>query len=332
MNAKPFLRRREILTCIGGLGASLLVPVIAQAQALQMATIVVGLAPGGATDAAARKLADGIRGKYARATMVDNRTGAGARLAIQHVKAAAPTGATLLLTPASMMAIYPHTYKDLAYDPVKDLVPVGMVSTSELGFAVGPGVPASVKTLADYLAWLRGAAANATFGHGATGSGPHFLGEMLGLLSNVQMAQAGYRGSQPALLELLGGHIPAVAAPLGEFLPHLKTGKLRVLGVTGARRSRFLPEVPTFKELGVALNEMTEWFGVFAPAGTPEAVVDQANAAIKVALANPELVTAYGQMGMETVWSSPAELGDRLRADIQRWRGVVRQIGFTGQS
>lgn len=317
---------------IGCLGAVLVAPA-AEAQALlDLATIVVGLAPGGATDVAARKLGDSIRGSYARATIVDNRTGAGARMAIQFVKAAAPTGATLLLTPASMMAIYPHTYKDLAYDPVKDFVPVGIIATTELGYAVGPGVPDNVKTLGDYLTWLRGSAANATFGHGATGSGPHFLGEMLGRLSSVNMTQAGYRGSQPALLELLGGHIPAVAAPLGEFLPHLKTGKLRVLGVTGERRSRFLPDVPTFKEAGIALSEMTEWFGVFAPAGTPEAVVQQANDAIKKALTSPDLMTAYGQMGMETAWSSSAGLGAQLRADIERWRGVVRQIGFTAQS
>lgn len=332
MNVNFPFRRRKALAWMGAIGAGVLGHAAHAQAALDMATIVVGLSPGGATDAAARKLADGLRGSYARTAIVDNRTGAGARLAVQFVKAAAPTGTTMLLTPASMMAIYPHTYKDLAYDPLKDLVPVGMVATSELGYAVGPAVPETVKTLGDYLTWLRGSAANATFGHGATGSGPHFLGEMLGRLSNVQMTQAGYRGSQPALLEMLGGHVPAVAAPLGEFLPHLKSGKVRVLGVTGSRRSRFMPEVPTFKEIGIALSEMTEWFGVFAPAGTPDKIVQQANVAMKAALANPDLVIAYGNMGMETAWSTAGELSDRLRVDTERWRGVVRQIGFTAQS
>jgi len=326
------MTRRHALTSIGVFAAST-IPTLAQAEPpVGLATIVVGLAAGGATDAAARRLAEGLRGSYAKSVVVDNRTGAGARLAIQHVKAAAPNGATLLLTPASMMTIYPHTYKDLAYDPVKDLISVAMVSTSELGYGVGPAVPDSVKTMADYQAWIKTSATAATFGNGATGSGPHFLGELLGRMSGVKMTPAGYRGSQPALLDLLGGHVPAVAAPLGEFLPHMKTGKIRLLAVTGNKRSRFLPEAPTFKELGIALSDMTEWFGVFAPAGTADHLVQQANAAIKTALTNPELVNAYGQMGMETVWSSPADLGDRLRSDIQRWRGIVTQIGFTAQS
>ncbi|NZA03385.1 hypothetical protein H0I39_19735 [Ottowia beijingensis] len=139
------MTRRHALTSIGMLAAGT-IPTLAHAEPpVGMATIVVGLAAGGATDAAARRLAEGIRGNYAKTVVVENRTGAGARLAIQHVKAAAPNGSTLLLTPASMMAIYPHTYKDLAYDPVKDLVSVALVSTSELGYGVGSAVPESVK-------------------------------------------------------------------------------------------------------------------------------------------------------------------------------------------
>lgn len=326
------MTRRHALTSIGMLAAGT-IPTLAHAEPpVGMATIVVGLAAGGATDAAARRLAEGIRGNYAKTVVVENRTGAGARLAIQHVKAAAPNGSTLLLTPASMMEIYPHTYKDLAYDPVKDLVSVALVSTSEFGYGVGSAVPESVKTMADYQAWIKTSEAAATFGHGATGSGPHFLGELLGRLSGVKMTQTGYRGSQPALLDLLGGHIPAVAAPLGEFLPHMKSGKIRMLAVTGNARSRFLPDAPTFKELGIALSDMTEWVGVFAPAGTPDKLVQQANAAIKAALTNTELVNAYGQMGMEAIWSSSADLAARLNSDLQRWRGVVKQIGFTAQS
>jgi tripartite-type tricarboxylate transporter receptor subunit TctC len=326
------ITRRHALTSIGMLVAST-IPTLARAEPpIGAATIVVGLAAGGATDAAARRLAEGLRGNYAKNFVVENRTGAGARIAIQYVKAAAPNGATLLMTPASMMTIYPHTYKDLAYDPVKDLVPIAMVATSELGYGVGPAVPDTVKTMADYQAWIKTSATAASFANGATGSGPHFLGELLGRISGVKMAAVGYRGSQPALVDLLGGHVPAVSAPLGEFLPHMKTGKIRMLAVTGDKRSRFLPEAPTFKELGIALSDMTEWFGMFAPVGTADDLVQQASAAIKTALTNPELVSSYGQMGLEAAWRSPVDLGERLRADIQRWRGVVTQIGFTAQS
>lgn len=331
MNARMINRR----SMLGTLGAVSLggVPLLSQAEpSVAMATIVVGLAAGGATDAAARRLAEGLRGTYAKSTVVENKTGAGARLAIQFVKGAAPNGATMLLTPASMMAIYPHTYKNLAYDPQKDLVPVGIVSTSDLGFAVGPAVPTSVKSINDYLSWAKANPSKSNFGSGATGSGPHFLGELLGRIGKVPMTHAGYRGSQPAILEMLGGHLPAVSAPLGEFLPHMKTGQIRVLAVTGIKRSAFLPDVPTFQEIGIPLSDMTEWFGVFMPAGTPSALVQQASAAMKTAVAQPELVNAYGLMGMEAIWTTPQDLAARLSADIQRWKKVVEQIGFTAES
>lgn len=326
------ITRRNMMKAAGALGFGGL-PLISHAEpSVAMATIVVGLAAGGATDAAARRLAEGLRGTYAKSTVVENKTGAGARLAIQHVKSSVANGTTMLLTPASMMAIYPHTYKNLAYDPQKDFVPIGIVSTSDLGFAVGPAVPSSVKSINDYLEWTKASPARSNFGSGATGSGPHFLGELLGRLGKVSMAHAGYRGSQPAILEMMGGHLPAVSAPLGEFLPHLKTGLVRVLAVTGSKRSNFMPDVPTFQEIGIPLSDMTEWFGVFMPAGTPNALVQQASAAMKIAVANPELINAYGMMGMEAIWSTPQELANRLSADLQRWKKVVEQIGFTAKS
>ncbi|WP_241672997.1 Bug family tripartite tricarboxylate transporter substrate binding protein [Lacisediminimonas profundi] len=325
------MTRRQLLACMGAIGAGIL-PTAARADALDMATIVVGLSPGGATDIAARRLAEAMRGRYAKTLIVENKTGAAARLAPQHVKGSAPNGATLLLTPASMMAIYPNTYRNLGYDPIKDFAPVGIISTSDLGFAVGPAVPSSVKTITDYLAWLKANPSKANFGSGASGSGPHFLGELLARMGGVKMVHAGYRGTQPAILDLIGGHLPAVSGPLGEFLPHLKGGQIRVLAVTGSKRSAFLPNVPTFKEHGFALSEMTEWFGIFAPAGTSPQLIAQASAAMKAAAANPDLVNAYGTMGMETAWSSPEELAARLRTDMQRWRGIVDQIGFSADS
>lgn len=326
------MTRRTALAALGGVCAGWLPTVAAADPSISTASIVVGLAAGGATDAAARHLADGMKGRFATTVLVDNKTGAAARLAPQFVKAATPNGATLLLTPASMMAIYPHTYRNLGYDPVRDFAPVGIVATSDLAFAVGPGVPASVKTLADYLAWVKANPAGGTFGTGASGSSPHFLCELLARAAGVKMVHAGYRGSQPAILDLLGGHIPAVAAPMGEFLPHLKGGQLRVLAVTGASRSRFFPDVPTFRELGMSIGDMTEWFAVFAPAGTPAAVIAQVNAAMQVSLARPELARAYALMGMEVVPSTPDELAQRLRTDMQRWQPIVAQIGFTADT
>lgn len=330
---KISLNRRHAMASMAAIGIAGLVPGFALAQVtMDMATIVVGLSVGGATDAAARNIAEGMRGTYARSVLVENRTGAGARLAIQHVADAKPDGSTLVLTPASMMAIYPYTYIDLAYDPKRDLVPVGIVATTEVVFAIGPAVPDSIKTIADYLEWVKTATSAETFAHGATGSGPHFLGELLGQLSGIKMVPVGYRGSQPAVLDMLGGHVPAVAAPLGEFLPHIAGGKVRVLGVTGTKRSRFLPDTPTFEEAGIALSDMTEWFGVFAPAKTSAEQVRRASSSLKVALQKPGLETAFGVMGMEVAWSTPESLRARLDADLKRWADVVQRVGFTAQS
>ncbi|MCK9510834.1 MAG: Bug family tripartite tricarboxylate transporter substrate binding protein [Pigmentiphaga sp.] len=322
--------RHAVLTSLIA-GTLLTTSSIAVAQAVERASIVVGLAAGGATDAAARGLAEKMRGTYGKSVVVENKTGAGARIAIQHTKDAAPDGTTLLLTPASMMAIYPHTYSPLGYDPVEDFVPVGMLSISEIGYGIGPSVPESIQTLEQYREWIKTNPNAATFAHGATGSGPHLLGELLGRLSGVSMVQTGYRGSQPAILDLMGGHVPAVAAPLGEFLPHVSTGKIRMLGVTGDQRSKFLPNVPTFKEQNVPLSEMTEWFGVFMPAGTPQQLVEQANLSLKAATEDSKLVNSLALMGMEPMWSTPADLQARLQRDIARWRDVIKEVGFTAQ-
>lgn len=322
--------RHAVLTSLIA-GTLLTTSGIAIAQAVERASIVVGLAAGGATDAAARGLAEKMRGTYGKSVVVENKTGAGARIAIQHTKDAAPDGTTLLLTPASMMAIYPHTYSPLGYDPVEDFVPVGMLSISEIGYGIGPSVPESIQTLEQYREWIKTNPNAATFAHGATGSGPHLLGELLGRLSGVSMVQTGYRGSQPAILDLMGGHVPAVAAPLGEFLPHVSTGKIRMLGVTGDQRSQFFPNVPTFKEQNVPLSEMTEWFGVFMPAGTPQQLVEQANLSLKSATEDSKLVNSLALMGMEPMWSTPADLQARLQRDIARWRDVIKEVGFTAQ-
>lgn len=323
--------RRQALAGLSALAASIFLPT-AHAQSGEIAMLVVGLAAGGATDVAARRLAEKLSGNYARSVLVENKTGAAARLAVQHVKAAAPNGLTLLLTPASMLTIYPHTYPKLAYKPAQDLLAVGMVGVSELGFAVGPAVPAGVGSVADYLAWCKGDTSRTAFGSGAMGSGPHFLGEMVGRHAGVRMNHVGYRGSQPAVLDLLGGHVPAVAAPLGEFLPHMKSGQIRMLGVTGSSRSRFLPEAPTFKEQSLPLQDMTEWFGMFLPAGTPATILQRASAAVQSAVTTAEFANGVAAMGIEARWQTGPELAARMQADTTRWGPIVSQIGFTAES
>ncbi|OYU72109.1 MAG: twin-arginine translocation pathway signal protein, partial [Burkholderiales bacterium PBB5] len=174
-----------------------------------------------------------------------NRTGAGGQLALSHVKDAPADGSVLLLVPSSHVAVYPHTYRKLPYHPVEDFAPVSLVAHANMAFGVGPMVPASVKTLADYLAWAKANPAQASYGSPAPGSIAHLLAAYVGSTSGVPLTHIPYRGSTAALQDLRGGTLPAHSGPAGVFLPLLGTGQIRLLCVSGEARSRFLPNVPT---------------------------------------------------------------------------------------
>lgn len=325
------ISRRQIIHTAGA--ASLMavgLRAFAQAQ-LETIKIVTGFPPGGTSDAICRRVAERIAPGYAKAAFVENKTGAGGQIAVQFVKNAAPDGATLLQTPMSMLGIYPHIYKKLPYDPVADLAPVSLGCTFDFGFAVGPAVPASVKNLPDFLAWCKANPALATFGSPAAGSTPHFIGVLLGRSAGVDIKHAAFRGTQPAILDMIGGQIPAVSGPVGEFTQHVAAGKCRLLGVSGATRSPFAPSTPTFVEQGLKDFVYDEWFGFYLPAKTPADIVNRLNTALRAALAAPETVAGLAGMGLEAKSSTPAELAARLKADTERWGPLVKAIGFTAE-
>lgn len=259
--------RRQLLQTTG---ASALLAGLGQqafAQAgIETATIVTGFAAGGTSDTICRRVAQKMQPDYARAVVVENRTGAGGQIAIGYVKGRPADGATILQTPTSMLTIYPHIYKKLPYDPVADLTPVTVGCVFDFGFAVGPAVPASVKSVKDFLAWAKANPAGANFGSPAAGSTPHFVGALIGKSGGVELKHAAYRGTQPAMLDLLGGNISAVSGPIGDITQHLSTGKVRILSVSGEKRSRFAPDVPTLKEQGIDV-EIGNWRGVYGAPG-----------------------------------------------------------------
>lgn len=328
----PFSRREFTLSA----GASALLASVGQsawAQAIpDNAKLVTGFAAGGTSDTLCRRVGQRLQPDYAKSVVVENKTGAGGQIAVTTVKASPPDGLTILQTPTSILTIYPHIYKALPYNPMTDLTPVTVACVFDFGFAVGPAVPASVRNVPEFLAWAKANPQGANFGSPAAGSTPHFIGALLGKNAGVELKHAAYRGTQPAMLDLLGGNISAVSGPIGDITQHLPTGKVRILAVSGTKRSRFAPDVPTFEEQGVKDVSHSEWFAFLLPPGAPAPVVARLNAAMRTALAQKDVIDGLGTFGLEPQSSTPAELTELLRRDTAKWGPIVKQIGFTADA
>ncbi|HEY5291592.1 MAG TPA: Bug family tripartite tricarboxylate transporter substrate binding protein [Burkholderiales bacterium] len=326
-------RRRFVGAAASAALGSLVSPRLLQAQTLMdTVRIVTGFPPGGTSDTICRRVAERLRGNYAKATFVENRTGAAGQIAIEAMKNAPADGSTILQTPASMLMIYPYIYKKLPYDPFVDVVPVSLGATFVFGFAIGPAVPDSVRSVGDFLAWCKANPKLANFGTPAAGSVPHFLGALLEKASGVELRHVGYRGTQPAIIDLIGGQISAVCGPVGEFTQHVRAGKIRLLATSGTERTRFAPDTATFVEQGFPSVASDEWFGFFMPGKSQPAAVQRANAALRAALAAPDVIEGLAVMGLESKSSTPEELARLLRADHDRWGPIVKSIGFSADS
>ena len=259
--------------------------------------------------------------------IVENKPGASARLAVDYVKNAEPDGTTMLFTPDFPMTLYPHSFKSLNYDPLKDFTPVSPATTSMLGFNVGPAVPANVKTLRDYVEWCKANPDKANYGTTSAGATPHFAGVMLSNVSKVPMTPVHYKGGAPALQDVVGGHIPMSVNPLSESLPLHQGGSVRTLAVTGAKRSQFLSGVPTAKEAGYDVV-VESWLGVFLPAKTPPDVVKSLNGAMKDASQSTAMKDSLAKFASEATYQTPEEFVATIKADLERWGPVVKASGF----
>jgi tripartite-type tricarboxylate transporter receptor subunit TctC len=326
--------RRHLLQATGAsaLLAGIGRQAFAQAQAIDNLKIITGFAAGGTSDTTCRRVAQALTGAYARTAVVENKTGAGGQIAIQTIKALPADGATILQSPTSMFTIYPHIYKRLPYDPVADVTPVTLACVFDFGFAVGPMVPASVRNVADFVVWAKANPNQATFGSPAAGSTPHFIPALLGIKNGFEFKHAPYRGTQPAMLDLLGGQIPAVSGPIGDLTQHLASGKVRILATSGAKRSRFAPDVPTYTEQGFGDLQHSEWFGFWLPPKAAPELVTRVNAALRTALADKGVVDGLATFGLEAMTSSPTEFATLLRTDTVKWAPIVKTIGFTADS
>ena len=303
----------------------------ALAQPARPTRLVVGFPAGGGSDVAARALASRIQSAYPAGLIVDNRPGAGARLAIDNVKNSPPDGTTMLFTPDFPITIYPHSFRKLAYDPLADLTPVAVVARTPLAFVVGPLVPESVKTVADFVAWAKANPKLAAFSSSAAGATPHFAGVMFSRAAGVDLLHVPYKGGAPAMQDMLGGQIASGFPGVGEALPYLSGGKLRVLATTGAQRSRFLPDVPTMAESGYRDVVTEVWVGVFMPPRTPAAIVNHAATAIAEAQKTTDFNEAFAKFAMEPVAGTPESFGRRIRADLASWGPIIKSSGFTAE-
>lgn len=321
------MRRRELLH---RLAMAALLPSAGSAFAQSdLKKLVVGFAPGTATDGLARLLADRMKGSYGSNLIVENRVGAGGQLAAVAVKSAPADGAAVLVTALSVLSVNPHTFSKVAYAP-SDFLPVGNAVTTDFAFAVGPAVPNSITTVSQFLDWCKANPGNANFATGATGSKLHFAGIKLGLEAGVKLTHIGYNNSGTALTDLAGGTVPAYVGVVPTVVPFLN--RIRVLATMGESRSRFLPDVPTFVEAGYKNMVINETFGLYLPAQTPDDQAARLHAAMTAALATADALKALSVLGMEATPSTAAAHAAQVKREFDQWGRFVKQIGFKHDS
>jgi tripartite-type tricarboxylate transporter receptor subunit TctC len=314
----PMKRRQLLLAGLAGAAA---------AHALGDATLrlVTGFAPGGATDRVARIVGEKLQARLGSTVIVENRTGAGGRLAAQQVRATPAGQHVLMLANPAVTVVAPLVFKDNGYDPERDFVPVSHVNDYEFALSVASAVP--VRELSHLLAWLRANPDKANFGVPATGSLPHFFALMLAQKAGVKAQVVGYRGSAPLITDLIGGQVPVSIDTLDTVLPQHEAGKLRILASSGAKRSPISPKVPTFRESGLDLVA-TGWNAFFAPASMPAAQVQRYAAAIHDVMADPDTQRKFAAAQMSPVVATQAQTVQMLKAYRAQWAPVVRTSGY----
>jgi tripartite-type tricarboxylate transporter receptor subunit TctC len=322
------ITRRHVIAGAAATAAAS-IPLRARAQIAGNAFIISGFPAGGMGDLVSRPLAERMRGSYAGNVLVESKVGAGGRIAAEFVKRATPDGLTILQIPASIMTLYPHIYKTLAYDPLTDFIPVTTTATYSYSFTASAALPAEVKTVADFIAWAKANPKSSSYGIPAAGSSLHFAGMMLQRAAGIEFNAVPYRGGAPLLTDMLAGVIPVSFNVIGEVLPHIRNGKLRALAVCSRERSKFLPEVPTMTEQGIGAINQSEWLGWFLPARTPDSVVQRLNAIVREGLQSPDMAASLAASALEPRHQSPAEFATLLRQDYGRWAEIAKATGFT---
>ncbi len=291
--------------------------------------LVIGFAPGGGTDIAARIVAKKFSELLGQAVVIDNKPGAGGNIATETVAKAPPDGYTLLIGSIGPLSISPSLYKNLGFDPEHDLAPISMMSIFSNVLVVHPSVPA--RTVNEFIALAKTKSGSVFYGSSGNAGAGHLAGELLRSLTGAPIVHVPYKGGGPAMTDLLAGQVQAVFATTPTAIPHIKSGRLRALAVTTQKRVAALSEVPTMVEAGVAGYEAANWYCLVAPAKTHKDILARLHRDFVASLAHPEVVAALALQGMEPAPGSPAELAAYMRAERDKWARVVKDAGIVAQ-
>jgi tripartite-type tricarboxylate transporter receptor subunit TctC len=321
---------KPLFTCLARLACTLVLVTDATAAMAQTypnrpIKLVIPYPPGGIGDTLARGLAMQMQLRMGQPVLVESKPGASQMIGADYVAKSAPDGYTLFLASLSSLVLNSYAQKTMPYDPVKDFAPVSMFFSTPLYLVVNPQLPA--KNVAEFIAYGKANPGKLTYGSIGTGSSLHLTGEMFKSATGVDMLHVPYKGSVPAVTDLLGGQIQALFDAGTSSLPQVRAGKLRVLGVTSIKRASGTPDIPTIAESGVPGFDASFWFGIVAPAGTPKAIVQKLSGEINEILKLPALRDRFKSDGVEVTGSTPEEMAAQIQADTPRWTEIQRKAG-----
>lgn len=287
-------------------------------------TIVVPFSPGGATDIMSRTLAERLNARLGKPVIVENKPGAGTMIASNFVAKAPADGYTVLMA-ASSLGIAPALYSKVTYDPIKDFKPISLVASVVHVLSVHPSVPA--KNVSDLIKWVKANPQKSNYGSVGAGTSTHLESELFNTMADVKMEHVPYKGSAPALVDLVSGNINIMFDAYASSKPFINDKKINLLAVTTAKRSKLLPDVPTVAESGLPGYEAMPWLGFVAPANTPDAVVNKFHAELMEVLKEPAVQEKFQNLGLEIIGNNPSEFASFLQKDIVKWAKVVKDSG-----
>lgn len=290
-------------------------------------TVVVPWPPGGPSDIAARPLAKSLTEALHQPFVIDNRAGGGGNIGTSAVVRSKPDGNTLLITSSAPIVINPSLYKNMTFDPLKDLAPVTNLLRVPLVLVAHPSVPA--KNLKELIALIQSKKGGFSYASSGNGTPQHLTGELFNAVAKLDMVHVPYKGSAPAISDLLGGHIPVMFDSTIAIMPHVKSGKVKPIAISSAQRSPLLPDVPTFAEAGIPAIESYAWYGLFVPAKTPKDVIAKLNAEALKVMKSPEFQKVRADTGSDYVGDTPENFGKFVQAESAKWSKVVKESGAT---